>query len=127
MAATKTIVCIEDDPQIIDLIRLILRHRGLELIGVTASHEGLEAIRKYHPDLVLLDLMMPEPDGWQILHSMEMDNELQTIPVIVITVRAHRAETPPGMLARQVADYVTKPFGVQRLLDSVCGVLGVMA
>lgn len=127
MVAQKTIVCIEDDPQIIDLIGLILRHRGFKLIGVTSSREGLETIRRHHPDLVLLDLMMPEPDGWQILHSMEMDSELQTIPVIVVTVRSRRTEAFQRSDTFQVADYVTKPFAIQRLLDSVCGVLGVMA
>jgi DNA-binding response OmpR family regulator len=127
MSAQKTIVCIEDDPHVIDLISLILRRKGFRLIGVTKSHEGLEAIRRHHPDLVLLDLMMPEPDGWQILDSMQTDAELQTIPVILVTVRSRRAEVLQGRHVPKVADYVTKPFGIQRLLDSVCGVLGVMA
>jgi DNA-binding response OmpR family regulator len=127
MAEQKTIVCIEDDPHIIDLIRLILRRKGFTLIGVTSSRDGLDTIRRHHPDLVLLDLMMPDPDGWQILHTMEMEHDLQAIPVIVVTVRSRHSEVLQGRHALQVADYVTKPFGIQRLLDSVCGVLGVAA
>jgi two-component system, OmpR family, response regulator VicR len=127
VAAQKTIVCIEDDPQIIDLIRLILQRQNFRLIGVTSSREGLETIRRHRPDLVLLDLMMPEPDGWQILQIMEADHELHTIPVIVVTVRSRRCDLLQGRNTPKVADYVTKPFGIQRLLDSVCGVLGVAA
>jgi DNA-binding response OmpR family regulator len=127
MAEQKTIVCIEDDPHIIDLIRLILRRKGFNLIGVSRSCDGLETIRKHRPDLVLLDLMMPDPDGWQILQILETEHDLQAIPVIVVTVRSRRTEILQGRHALQVADYVTKPFGIQRLLDSVCGVLGVPA
>jgi DNA-binding response OmpR family regulator len=127
MAEQKTIVCIEDDPHVIDLIRLILRRKGFNLIGVSRSRDGLETIRRHRPDLVLLDLMMPDPDGWQILQTLETEHELQAIPVIVVTVRSRRTEVLQGRHALQVADYVTKPFGIQRLLDSVCGVLGVPA
>ena len=127
MKVEKTIVCIEDDPHIIDLIRLILHRKGVNLIGVTCSQEGVNAIRRHHPDLVLLDLMMPEPDGWQILRDLERDPELESIPVIVVSVRSRRTESLGGRPALRVADYVTKPFGIQRLLDSVGGVLGMAA
>jgi DNA-binding response OmpR family regulator len=125
MAEEKTIVCIEDDPHIIDLIRLVLQRKNFRLIGVTSSCDGLETIRKHRPDLVLLDLMMPEPDGWQILSTMETDHELHTIPVIIVTVRSRCVDLLQNRHTPKVADYVTKPFGIQQLLDSVCGVLGV--
>ena len=88
---TKVILCIEDEQEMIDLIRLILSRRGFEILGANGGKEGLEIIRKNHPDLVLLDLMMPEMDGWEVYQQMKADETTKDIPVIVVTEigRAH--------------------------------------
>jgi len=62
----KRILCVEDEPEMIDLIRLILSRRGFEVHGAAGGVEGVRLIRELHPDLVLLDLMMPDMDGWEV-------------------------------------------------------------
>ncbi len=119
----KKVVCVEDEPEIIDLIRLILGRKGFDLTGATGGLEGLEAIRRVKPDLVLLDLMMPDMDGWEVYQQMKADPELKNIPVIVVTAKAQSIDKILGLHIAKVDDYVTKPFGPQELLQSVDRVL----
>ncbi|MCS7177945.1 MAG: response regulator [Anaerolineae bacterium] len=125
--ARKKIVCIEDEPEMIDLVRLILGRRGFELIGVVGGREGLEMVRQVKPDLVLLDLMMPDMDGWEVYQHMKADEELRHIPVIIVTAKAQSIDKVLGLHIAKVDDYITKPFGPQELIDSVNRVLGVEA
>lgn len=118
------VVCIEDEPEMIELIRLILGRRNFELIGAVGGREGLEAVRKIKPKLVLLDLMMPDIDGWEVYQQMKADEELSHIPVIVVTAKAQSIDKVLGLHIAKVDDYVTKPFGPQELLASVNKVLG---
>ncbi len=119
----KTVVCIEDEPEMIDLVKLILGRKGFELVGAVGGREGLETVRKLKPDLVLLDLMMPDMDGWEVYQQMKADDELKTIPVIVVTAKAQSIDKVLGLHIAKVDDYVTKPFGPQELLQSVNKVL----
>ena len=119
----KRVVCVEDEPEIIDLIRLILGRKGFDLTGATGGLEGLETIRRVKPDLVLLDLMMPDMDGWEVYQQMKADPELKSIPVIVVTAKAQSIDKILGLHIAKVDDYVTKPFGPQELLQSVERVL----
>ena len=120
----KTVVCIEDEPEMIDLVKLILGRKGFELVGAVGGREGLETVRKHKPDLVLLDLMMPDMDGWEVYQQMKADEELKAIPVIVVTAKAQSIDKVLGLHIAKVDDYVTKPFGPQELLQSVNKVLG---
>jgi len=120
----KTVVCIEDEPEMIDLVKLILGRKGFDLIGAVGGREGLETVRKLKPDLVLLDLMMPDMDGWEVYQQMKADDELKDIPVIVVTAKAQSIDRVLGLHIAKVDDYVTKPFGPQELLQSVNKVLG---
>jgi len=123
----KKVVCVEDEPEIIDLIRLILGRKGFDLTGATGGVEGLDAIRRVKPDLVLLDLMMPDMDGWEVYQQMKADPELKHIPVIVVTAKAQSIDEILGLHIAKVDDYVTKPFGPQELLQSVERVLAAKA
>ena len=67
----KTILCIEDEPQMIDLIRLILESQEYRVLGAAGGQRGLEMLRTEKPDLLLLDLMMPEMDGGDVFHRMK--------------------------------------------------------
>jgi two-component system response regulator VicR len=120
----KKVVCIEDEPEMIDLVRLILGRKGFELIGAVGGREGLETVRREKPDLVLLDLMMPDMDGWEVYQQMKADDELKDTPVIVVTAKAQSIDKVLGLHIAKVDDYVTKPFGPQELLESVRKVLG---
>lgn len=121
----KKVVCIEDEPEMIDLVKLILGRKGFELTGAMGGREGLDAIRRVKPDLVLLDLMMPDMDGWEVYQQMKADVEMQKIPVIVVTAKAQSIDKVLGLHIAKVDDYVTKPFGPQELLQSVEKVLGL--
>jgi DNA-binding response OmpR family regulator len=120
---SKMILCIEDEPEMIDLIRVILTRRGFEIRGANGGKEGIEIIRKEHPDLVLLDLMMPEMDGWEVYQQMKADEATKNIPVIVVTARAQSIEKVLGLHIAKVDDYIVKPFSPQELLTSVEKVL----
>ncbi len=122
--STKMILCIEDEPEMIDLIRLILSRRGFEIRGANGGKEGLKIIRNEHPDLVLLDLMMPEMDGWEVYQQMKADEATKNIPVIVVTAKAQSIDKVLGLHIAKVDDYIAKPFSPQELLTSVDTVLG---
>ena len=120
----KVVICIEDDPEMIELVKLILGRKGFDLVGAIGGREGLETVRELKPDLVLLDLMMPDIDGWEVYQQMKADDELKDIPVIVVTAKAQSIDKVLGLHIAKVDDYVTKPFGPQELLQSVNKVLG---
>jgi two-component system, OmpR family, response regulator VicR len=122
--SVKHIVCIEDEPEMIELIRLILGRRGFDVQGAPGGKEGLEMVREMHPDLVLLDLMMPEMDGWEVYQQMKADISTRDIPVIVVTARAQNIDKVLGLHIAKVDDYIAKPFGPQELMDSVEKILG---
>ncbi|HKY84168.1 MAG TPA: response regulator [Anaerolineales bacterium] len=120
----KRVVCIEDEPEMIDLVRLILGRKGFEVIGANGGVEGLDAVRREKPDLVLLDLMMPDMDGWEVYQQIKADPALRDIPVVVVTAKAQSIDKVLGLHIAKVDDYITKPFGPQELLESVAKILG---
>jgi DNA-binding response OmpR family regulator len=113
------VVCIEDEPEMIDLYRLILSRRGFDVLGADGGKDGLEAVRNHLPDLVLLDLMMPDMDGWEVYKRLKADPQTEAIPVIVVTAKAQSIDKVLGLHIAQVDDYISKPFSPQELLDSV--------
>ncbi|HVN14203.1 MAG TPA: response regulator [Anaerolineales bacterium] len=123
--SVKRILCVEDEQEMIDLIRLILARRGFEVTGAAGGHEGLKMIREELPDLVLLDLMMPDMDGWEVYQQMKADEKTRGIPVIVVTAKAQNIDRVLGVHIAKVDDYITKPFSPQELLSSVEKVLGI--
>ena len=119
----KRLVYIEDEPEMIDLVRLILNRRGYEVLGASGGYQGLEMIRQELPDLVLLDLMMPDMDGWDVYQQMKSDELTRHIPVIVVTAKAQSIDKVLGLHIAKVEDYISKPFSPQELMDSVERVL----
>lgn len=122
-AKLKCILCIEDEPEMIDLMRLILGRRGFEVKGATSGVAGLKMIREEKPDLVLLDLMMPEMDGWEVYQQIKADEKTKGIPVIVVTAKAQSIDRVLGLHIAKVDDYIAKPFSPQDLMTSVEKVL----
>ena len=118
----KSIVCIDDEPDMISFVELVLRDR-YELVGAMGGQEGLEAIQRVKPDLVLLDLMMPDMDGWEVYRQLKGDACLKDIPVIVVTAKGQSVDKIFGLHVAGVEDYLTKPFGPQQLLQSIEKVL----
>lgn len=117
------VVCIEDETKMIELVRYILTRGGYDFYGAESGEEGLELIQQVQPDLVLLDLMMPDMDGWAVYQNMRADDVMQTIPVIIITAKAQSIDKILGLHFAKVDDYITKPFGPSQLLKSIETVL----
>ena len=120
----KRVVCTEDEPEMIDLVRLTLGRKGFDVIGANGGIEGLETVQRERPDLVLLDLMMPDMDGWEVYQQMKADDDLRNIPVVVVTAKAQSIDKVLGLHIAKVDDYITKPFGPQELLESVEKIIG---
>ncbi|MGE5124152.1 MAG: response regulator transcription factor [Acidobacteriaceae bacterium] len=116
---SKRLVYIEDESEMIDLVRLILGRRGYTVLGASGGREGLELVRKELPDLVLLDLMMPDMDGWDVYHQIKSEQPTREIPVIVITAKAQNIDKVLGLRIAKVEDYIAKPFSPQELLERV--------
>jgi two-component system, OmpR family, response regulator VicR len=123
MNSKRRVVYIEDEQEMIDLVRLILNRKGYEISGANGGHEGLDTVRKELPDLVLLDLMMPDMDGWDVYQQMKADEATKNIPVIVVTAKAQSIDKVLGLHIAKVDDYISKPFSPQELVDSVEKVL----
>ena len=121
----KKVVCVEDEPEVIDLIRLILDGRGFDFSSAIDGQAGLDLIRTVKPDLVLLDLMLPDINGWVVYQQMKTDPALKNIPVIVVTAKTQSIEKVLGLHIAKVDDYLTKPFHSLELLKSVERVLGI--
>ncbi|MGD0173692.1 MAG: response regulator [Anaerolineales bacterium] len=121
--APARILCIDDEKEIIDLIRLILARKGYDVEGAISGEEGLAKARSWKPDLILLDLMMPDVDGWEVFHRIRADESLAGIPVIVVTARAQSIDRVLGLHVARVNDYISKPFTPQDLVESVERVL----
>jgi len=113
------VVCIEDELEMIELVRLILSRKGFEVIGANGGREGMEIVLREKPDLVLLDLMMPDMDGWEVYQQIKANEETKPIPVIVVTAKSQSIDKVLGLHIAKVDDYITKPFGPQELLESV--------
>jgi DNA-binding response OmpR family regulator len=113
------VVYVEDEPDMIKLVRLILEHEGIELVGVVDAQQGVPVVRAVKPDLILLDLMMPDMDGWEVFEALQSDVELRQIPVIVLTVRAAAIDKSMGLYVYNVEDYITKPFEMRELVRRV--------
>lgn len=122
-AGMQRILCIEDDPDMIDLIRLILERRGFAVEGADGGKAGLRAMQDRPPDLVLLDLMMPDMDGWDVYQKMKADVATRNIPIIVVTASAQAIDREFGLHIAKVDDYIVKPFSPQDLLARVDRVL----
>lgn len=120
MSEESHILYIEDERPVIELVRTALKLSGYKVVGVESGTEGLAMMRARKPELLLLDLMMPEISGWQVYREMKQDEKLADIPVIVVTSKIPENDTftivedlPP------VEDYITKPFDMWRLVRAI--------
>jgi DNA-binding response OmpR family regulator len=120
---SKRLAYIEDETEMIDLVRLILGRQGFTVLGANGGREGLDLVRKELPDLVLLDLMMPDMDGWDVYHHIRSEVLTRDIPVIVITAKAQDIDKILGLRVAKVEDYISKPFSPQELVERIEQVL----
>lgn len=115
----KKIVYIDDDIEMINLIKLILERKNYLFFSALSGQAGLELIQEKHPDLILLDLMMPDVDGWDLYQQIKSNDQIKDIPVVIITAKAQPIDRILGIQVAKVDDYLTKPFKTQVLLDTI--------
>jgi two-component system response regulator VicR len=120
---SRRVAYIEDEGEMIDLVRLILSRQGFTVLGANGGKEGVELILKEKPELILLDLMMPDMDGWDVYHQIKSDENSRDIPVIVITAKAQDIDKTLGLRVAKVDDYIAKPFSPQELTERIEQVL----
>ncbi len=115
----ETILVIEDDPLQADVVRVLLEHSGFRVIHALDGVEGLRRLYDIQPDLVVLDLMLPHVDGWEVCRRIR---EMLTVPIIIMTSRRSDEEKVKG-LRMGADDYIVKPFNPQELAARISAVL----
>lgn len=121
----KVVLVIEDDAEMVLLLRVMFRRQGIKIIPMYTGEESLAAMKALKPDLVLLDIALPGMDGWEIYQRMKASPSLREIPIIVVTIRSESVSRRNGHSFDGAAAYVRKPFDprsmvalVRRCLDS---------
>ncbi|MGV3721110.1 MAG: response regulator transcription factor, partial [Actinomycetota bacterium] len=121
-AMSKKVLVVDDQPHIVRLIQVNLEKEGLQVSTASDGVEGLEKISEERPDLVILDVIMPRKDGFQVLRDIKSDEGLADIPVIMLTVKTHNADIVEGL--KEGAElYLPKPFHPKELVSLVKRVL----
>lgn len=115
----KKILVVEDDEDFIVLIRMMLAAEPVELLSVTNGVRALEAVRAQPPDLMLLDLLLPDMNGWEVFMQMQADSALQHIPVIILSSQGTRTDRNFSLQVARVSDYLMKPCLPSQLRRSV--------
>ncbi len=124
MAGRKyRVVWIEDDPELLRLGQIVLSHKGYDVVTVSDSREGVQVIQREKPDVIILDLMMPDVDGWAIYNHVKANPELKLTPVVVVTAKAQAADKALALHLAKVDGYLTKPYEQSQLIDMLGQVL----
>ena len=117
------ILVVEDEESLLKLESLLLTSKGYLVTGVMDGRAALEEIKTNRPDLVILDIMLPEIDGFEVCKRIKENNETKSIPVVMLTAKKSNQDVERG---RQVgADaYITKPFRSARVMEVIEGLIG---
>jgi DNA-binding response OmpR family regulator len=116
------VLIVEDEPNILLSLEFLLQREGYETTTATDGEEGLALVRQVRPDVVLLDIMLPRRNGYEVCQAIKADPELRAIPVIMVSAKGQEVEVQRG-LELGAAAYVTKPFGNAEILEAVRAVL----
>jgi DNA-binding response OmpR family regulator len=114
----KKILVVDDEDDILQFLELVLREKGYEVVTAAGGQEALTRAQIEKPDLVLLDIMMPQMDGWEVLKLLRVDDETAQIPVAMLSARTEAKDRVQG-LQEGAVDYICKPFALQELLDKI--------
>ena len=118
----KKILIADDKPEVVELVRATLEGGDYQIIDVFDGKEALEKIRLEKPALVLLDIIMPEMDGLQVLSKLKKDPQIKEIPVIMLTAKGQKLDKEKGV-ELGARDYIVKPFSPSVLLRKIEEVL----
>lgn len=117
-----TILFIDDDPEIVQIVHLILRSRNYEVLEATRGSEGIDLAKRETPDLILLDIMMPGIDGYEVYERLRRDEKTKDVPIVFVTAKARQEYVEQGLVLG-AEGYLTKPFTPGQLLDTIRDIL----
>jgi len=120
---TKSVLVVDDEPNIVLSLEFLMKKAGYEVRIARDGNEALEAVVEKTPDLILLDLMIPGRDGYDVCQTLRRSEEWAGIPIIMLTAKGREVEKEKGM-ALGANDYVTKPFSTSELTKRVKELLG---
>jgi len=112
------VLVVEDERDVADLIRYNLTKEGYDVVVAPTGSDALKQAREVHPDLVLLDIMVPQLNGWEVCRRLKQDVDTKNIPVIMVTGRVEEGDKVLGF-EMGADDYVTKPFSPRELLARI--------
>jgi DNA-binding response OmpR family regulator len=118
----KTILIVDDEKQLVSLVKLHMEMAGYEVLSAKDGEEALEIVRKESPDLIILDLMIPKIDGWEVCRRIRAESKVGNIPIIMLSARTETEDKLKGYECG-TDDYVTKPFSPRELVARVKRVL----
>lgn len=120
-----TILYVEDESAIIELVDIILTHPNVQLISAYSGEQGLRLAHEKKPDLIVLDVMIPDRSGWSIYSEIREDSELKDRPIIMLTGQMHKYRIMKEFEVSKIDAYITKPFDVGSVRATVERMLGV--
>ncbi|MBR9677157.1 response regulator [Candidatus Woesearchaeota archaeon] len=114
----KTIMVVDDEQVTIDMLNTILTNEGYDVLSVLNGKECMDQLKSgVRPDLILLDIMMPDMDGWDVSAAIKSDPKLKEIPIAFLTAKTDSISKSMGTLTS--VEYIEKPFEIQALLDTI--------
>ncbi len=111
------VLIVEDEKHILELAATNLRKRGYEILEAQTAQDGLGLLKKYRPNLLILDIKLPGKSGWDMLREIDSDKELTKLPVIIMSASA--STNVDSYLYPNIVGRIYKPFGIANLLDLV--------
>ncbi|MBU4075317.1 MAG: response regulator [Euryarchaeota archaeon] len=122
-ASHKKVLIVDDEPDTLELVKLVLESGGFETVLAKSGKEALIELEVSKPDLVLLDIMMPDMDGWEVFRKIKEKNA--TMPIAILTAKAQNFDRLLGLHVLKADDYITKPFGKNELISRVRKLAGL--
>lgn len=119
MAQESQILYIEDERATFDLVSQALKPLGYRVVRAASGQQGLTLMQKQKPDLLLLDLMMPDLNGWDVYRAVKTDEKLTNLPVVVISARLSEHERTVIADLPEADGYIVKPFDVEQVISLV--------
>jgi DNA-binding response OmpR family regulator len=116
------ILIVDDEPNIVLALELLMKKEGYEVHTVSDGESAVQAAKEFRPDLILLDIMMPKMDGYEVCQSMRSDALLKDVSIIMLTAKGREVEREKG-LALGADHYITKPFSTRQVVMKVREIL----
>lgn len=122
MAPRKTILVVDDEPDLVEVVRYNLEGRGFRVVTAATGEEALRAVRRHRPDLVVLDVMLPDRFGTEVCRTLRAEPRTRELPILFLSARTEEVDRVVG-LELGADDYVTKPFSPRELVLRVEAIL----